>query len=378
MQPSNGTGPDHGSGVHSKRFRAAIPLAAGLILLGLFVYFLLTIGGRDEEREDPSSPKSPFPKVVEPRIPDRIDPQPKGPPPEKGLDRWHFDREIVGWDPALASKIAAFFEAMDVPYGPEGFDHAKLGTLEEKREGFAKFLASLGPEAIPTLTAILGEEKDFVDRRFLLYALGDLGPKSELASEALYEFYDKSKKDPQAAGEINHVIEAMGRLKNERAFQILSLEIDDPNTPTDYRDKFIQALGEHPRRDEAVPKIVGIMNEYEDPKCRNHAAQFLGKVAKPETLGDLTSAFGREKELIIQQTILGSIGKIGDESALPFLTGVARRGERYEVRLSAANAIRRIGTPNAIQSLQELLQVETEPQVRKNLEEWLQVTADKR
>jgi hypothetical protein len=377
MQPRNGTGLDHASRGRM-RLRAALPLAAGIILLGLFTYLLIGLMG-DGEKETASVPSDP--KIVlppRPIIPPAVDPQPKGPPPEKGLRRWHFDRPIEGWDPELASKIAEFFEAMEITYGPDGPDHAKLATLEEKRDELQKFLASLGPEAIPTLAAILGEEQDFVDRRFLLYALGDLGPKSELATEALDIFYQKSREDPKAAGEIGHVIQAMGRLKNEMSFQLMNREIDDPSTPVEYRDKFILALGDHPDREKAIPRIVRVLHEDGSVNCRNRAAQFLGKTRKPDTLDQLIAAFSRQDEQVfVKQTILGSIGKLGDERALPFLMEVALRGDPDDVRLSAANAIHRIGTPKAIGNLRELLQVERNDGIRKRIEGWIEALMTK-
>jgi len=55
------------------------------------------------------------------------------------------------------------------------------------------------------------------------------------------------------------------------------------------------------------------MQEDEDPNCRNHSAQYLGKTRRPEDVDDLISAYGRESYYWVKQTILGSIGKTGDE-----------------------------------------------------------------
>jgi HEAT repeat protein len=295
---------------------------------------------------------------------------PPAAPLAKGLRRWAIDHLPEGWDPLLAEKIVRFFEEMEIdPLNAE--DEERRAKLQDLREEFARFLAGLGPEAIPTLAAILNTEPDFSFRRFLIAAIGDLGPKSEEATFVLKDFYDKSRDNLAARSEMNHVIEAMGHLKNETAYQVMTENLA-PGTPAYYRDKFIQALGEHPRRAEAIPRIVEILHEEGDANCRNHAAQYLGKTRRAEDIADLIGAYENERYLPVQQTILGSLGKIGDETALPFLEQEARTGESDGVRLSAANAIRRIGTPRAMKILGGLLQVERSDMIRSNIQEWIQ------
>ena len=119
----------------------------------------------------------------------------------------------------------------------------------------------VGPEALPTLGTILNAESDFVNRRFVIVAIGDLGPKSESATFILHDFFLARNADPQNRSEMNHVVEAMGRLQNDSSFEVLSGWIerrDDPAIQV-FRDRFVKSLGEHPRRDEAVDLVlVGI------------------------------------------------------------------------------------------------------------------------
>jgi len=291
------------------------------------------------------------------------------PPPRvlgEGLDRWEFENVPEGFDPALALRIAQFFKDMELP---DVQDNAQLKRLMETREELRSFLATLGPEAIPTLSAILGVELDFVNRRFLIYALGDMGGKSEESTLALMDFYEKIREDPAALSEVGHVIKAIGNLKNHSSYDLITSEIDNEANPPGHRDRFIKALGEHPRRAESVPRMVEIMDGDKDVNCRNHAAQFLGKTADPSTLDYLIARFYREKVYFVRQTILGSIGKLGNPDALPFLNEVAQT-EESRIRLSAGRAIWRIGTPKAIDTLKYLARSEHSETNSKHFEKW--------
>lgn len=368
--------------------RALGPLAAGLALIALFAFFLWDHAGGErplpQGTRPPGRPPPPLSTLVS--VEARTDPmfqqmerRKPGPPPGEGLERWNIEKMPEGWDPELAGRLARFFEDMDVT-DPERGD--KIENLDATREQLRAFLASLGPEAIPTLSAVLSVETDFVNRRFLIYALGDLGPRSEEATFALADFYESTRGTPGARSETNHVIKAMGSLKNETSFQFIGDYIDNPDTSSYDRDKLIQVLGEHPRRDEAIPRFVAGMRDERDVNTRNHSAQALGKIRQPRTLAELISSFEREEVWYVRQTILGSIGKIGDPSALPFLEKQARIAEPSGVRLSAANAIRLIGMAEpwrekARRILQSLLGVERDASVRESIIGWLEAWKEK-
>jgi hypothetical protein len=250
----------------------------------------------------------------------------------------------------------------------------KTEDLEKVREDFRAFLATLGPEALPTLGAILNAESDFVNRRFVIVAIGDLGPKSDDATFILHDFFLARCTDPQNRSEMLHVVKAMGSLQNDTSFQVLTNWIerrDDPAMQV-FRDTFVESLGDHPRREEALDLFVEQLDhgDYASTQTRNKSAQALGKVASAETLPDLYSAVQKEKHWVVQQTLLGSIGKIGSPDSVPFLTDVVMTAKKPAVRLSAGNALRRIGTPQAMHALNAAARAESDPEVKKRLEIW--------
>ncbi len=356
-----------------KRSRIVFPILAGAALVGVSIVLILSVLKKPGQMEEAGSPPT-APLAISPEKPkwasspviEELSRPPPAPPGE-GLDRWDFENPPEGFDPELAMKLAEFFKDMVLT---DRQDAGQLERLLNAREELKKFLASLGPEAISTLSAILEAELDFVNRRFLLYALGDLGPKSEEATFALLDYYNKTKDVEQSQAEMNHVIKAMENLKNDSSYEAITREIDNPNTDSYFRDKFIKALGEHPRREESIPRIIDIMNKDHDVNCRNHAAQYLGKTENPDTLDHLISRYHREKSWFVRQTILGSIGKIGNPSSIPFLTEAAQN-EDHRIRLSAGRALWRIGTDKAIDILRMLAPGERNDNNKKNFEDWI-------
>ena len=355
------------------RLKVAVPVALALLLFGISIALLF----RPTPEEVPEvvveqprpKPKQSAVPVGDPSAPDPYEVVDEEPEPLGGrYPRWNLKEFPEGWDHALAEAVHNYFEIME--YTPQ--DTEKLRHLEELREEFRKFLADLGPESIATLAAILDVEADFVDRRFLLYALGDLGPQSDQATFALRDFFVKRHDNPKSRSELYHAIEAMSRLGNETSFDMLTDFVDGDEHPGaySYRHKFVRALGEHPYRDDAVGTFVDAMREDDHPNVRNYAAQALGKIRNPTTLTPLYQSFEGENRWVIKQTILGTIGKIGDVTSIPFLEGHARNSTAPQVRLSAAGALRRMEDPYARQVLRELARSEPDAKVRKSIQGW--------
>jgi hypothetical protein len=353
--------------------RVLLPAALGAALLGLFVFLLWRrAAGPDaslqrtaeapasepaEEIEIPhGSPtdRDPFQWPEKPR--ERHDGQ---------FPRWNLKDFPPGWDAGIAGSLHSFFEAMEI----DPRDKEKLASLDEVRKEAREFLSKLGPDSVPTLAAILNAEGDFVNRRFLLVALGDLGPESEEATFVLRDFFMARRQNPENLSELGHVIKAMGRLQNDSSFEVLGEFVVREDLHA-YRGKIVEALGEHPRRDEAIGTFVRTMHEDQVIPARNMAAQALGKIRSSDTLQELYSAADRESYWVNKQTILGSIGKIGDPSSIPFLLDKARNAKEPAVRLSAGGAIRRVGAEQAPDLLRDLARTEPDPEVRKRFEEW--------
>jgi len=286
--------------------------------------------------------------------------------------RWGLEEFPAGWDGAVARSIHDYFDAMEIDIK----DDEKLASLHETRQQFQDFLDGLGPEAVPTLVAILNAEGDFVDRRFLIKALGNLGPRTEEATYALRDFFLARRTNEENRSELLHVIEAMGALQNETSLQMLT-EFSKRDDLHSYRPKLVEALGEHPRREETVGTLVGIMHDDPVILARNKAAQALGKIRSEETLGDLYQAFDKEHYWVNKQTILGTIGKIGDRSSYAFLEDKARNAREPAVRLSAGGALRRLGPAVASTALRDLARTEPDPEVRQRFERWAEESTGK-
>lgn len=372
--------------------RAGLPLAAACILAAVGVALLLRQVERSPTPGGPqAAPTKPYSTTPIERYPLGSPTDPSPPPLERHggeFPRWNIRDFPEGWDPSVARTIHAYFEVMSIDLSDEG----AIDRLRRAREEFADYLSQLGPEAVPTLAAVLNAEGDFVHRRFILKALGNLGPESEQATFVLRDFFVARHSDPRNESEMWHVIDAMTSLRNQTSFDVIKDFIATPDQGVEkHRWHFVEALGEHPRRGEALDVFADRMSPEREPyqPTRNKAAQALGKIADPSTLNDLYRAAERETWFVAKQTMLGSIGKIGSPDSIPFLKTeyqkalaepsgpegcIGRRG--YDIRLSAARALSRIGTPEAVQILRDLREAEPDERVRGYMESWIAEAAN--
>jgi HEAT repeat protein len=286
------------------------------------------------------------------------------------FSRWNLENVPGAWDDAVAERLHGYFDDLHF----EQMDSGEVQVrVQRARENLRKYLASLGPEALPTLAKILDVEPDFIARRDLMDAIGGLGRRSDAATWILRDYYVARRSDPVNRSEIGHLIRAMGHLGSDTAYEQLRFFAEDASDG-EYRDKFIVELGNHPRRDEAVDVFERTLGD-ESFGARNKAAQALGKVANEATLPALMDAFDHEPMVPAKQTILGSLGKIGSPEAIPFLEAQARGAAESDVRLSAANALRRIvektGNEYARGLLDQLVRTESSPEVRRYIETWV-------
>ncbi|HVR75570.1 MAG TPA: HEAT repeat domain-containing protein, partial [Planctomycetota bacterium] len=369
-----------------RRLQAAVFLALAVVFLGAFAVLMVlkSRAGRGElSRPIPSSGSDGSQGVGSATLvsPSEIPyGDPSAPKPFENREkleryggkfsRWNLQELPEGWDEATALRIHSLFEAMDF----DPMDSEKLNNLGALRDELQDYLAQLGPEALPTLAAILNAEGDFVDRRFIIYAIGYLGPKTDGATYVLRDFFMARCVRPESRTEMIHVAKAMTDLQNDSSFYALTglIRHETETVPAieGFRSNFIEALGEHPRREEALNLFVNEIHEDPLLHARNKAAQALGKIRSPETLPELYSAVEKEPHYFIRQTLLGSIGKMGKSESIPFLEKHARHASDYRIRLSAAGAIRRIATPYGQAVLREISQSDPEPVVRSNAAEW--------
>ena len=365
----------------SQKIRIAIPLSLAAVLTVLFVFLVLS-ELQDPATEEPGPEARQEPAEGVPQRPVARGDIPTGPPSEPrrrvqkrrvpaadGFSRWHLPKLPPNWNAELAKDLHTYFELLDKYERGRSANSAAL--LMKKREELREFLAGLGPESLETLSMILNSEPDFVYRRFMLAAIGDLGPKTEGATWALRDYFVARQSNPGHRSEMGYLINAMGKLQNDTSYDVLQDLIKNPGF-SPYRDKFIWELGEHHRRDEALDFFNDGLNNETSKRNRNKYAQALGKIASPESLPQLYHAFKNENYWVNKQTILGSIGKIGNPNSIPFLAEQARYAGESAVRLSAARALSRIGTPVAMDTLRDVAQSESDEKIQSYMINWSQ------
>ena len=246
-----------------KRFQVGIPFTLGISLIAVFVVLLIS---------QPSAPRAPKPKPQSPPIvttpPDERFPvhpglmprhsptgDPEAPVLREGLKRWNIHPLPKGWDPEVAARLAELFGLIDYdPSKPDTFLAAGSGWDE-----LQEYLKTLGPDALPTLAAILNAEPTYLLRQQVLKGIGQ-EQMGDGATFILKDFFDRRVGDLKARSEINHVIAAFGRLKNDTAFELMTDYVDE-DMPLYYKDKFIVELGEHPRRAERKDVFKTMMLE---------------------------------------------------------------------------------------------------------------------
>lgn len=363
----------------SQNLRIAVPFSLAAILTAVIIWMALNDGqqGPAEQtlsaktEESPAQQSQPAEKATRRKPPTAAPRRPvrKRVNKSDGFSRWDLSNLPPNWNTELARAIHSYFEKLDVY--EKGRTANAASQLMKAREEFRDFLAGLGPESLETLATILNSEPDFVYRRFMLVAIGDLGPRTEGATWALRDYFVSRNTDPQNRSEMGHLIKAMGKLQNETSFDVMKNLIGNPGY-SPYREKFIWELGEHHRRDEAADFFQDGLSNETSKKNRNRYAQALGKLAQPESLPALYHAFKKENYWVTKQTILGSIGKIGNPNSIPFLEEHARFAGESAVRLSAAKALSRIGTPVAMETLRDVADSEPDKKTQSYMIDWSQ------
>ena len=363
----------------SQNLRIAVPFSLAAILTAVLIWMALNDGPQGPAEptlsakvEEPTASQAQLakkaarrkPPTAAPRLPVR-----KRSQESDGFSRWDLSKLPPNWNAELAKTIHSYFEKLDAY--EKGRSANAASQLMKAREELRDFLAGLGPESLETLATILNSEPDFVYRRFMLVAIGDLGPKTEGATWALRDYFVSRNTDPQNRSEMGHLIKAMGKLQNETSFDVIQNLIRNPGYKP-YREKFIWELGEHHRRDEAVDFFHEGLGSETSKKNRNKYAQALGKLANPESLPTLYQAYKKENYWVNKQTILGSIGKIGNPNSIPFLEEQARFAGESGVRLSAAKALSRIGTPVAMETLRDVADSEPDKKTQSYMVDWAQ------
>jgi HEAT repeat protein len=271
--------------------------------------------------------------------------------PAGAAARWNIQPLPPEWDPSTANRLAAAAAA-----GPEELDACLRG---------------LGPEAVPTLGAVLLHERDATVRRHVVTALGKLGAASDETTAALKAYLLLRVEEPDAVDELRGVIEALGKLQNQTSLQALVEVALRPELPAALQPLALDAIAAHPRGGAHRELFLDHLQQAPAAEARRAAAAALGRIRAAEAVHALVAALEREADAGVRQAIAGSLGLIGDVAALPPLVKAARLSAEQEVRLAAAEALQRIGGEEAMAALRSLLETERHPGVRRHLERWI-------
>lgn len=242
------------------------------------------------------------------------------------------------------------------------------------RQEFEDMLKQLPDSAIPAIKKLLENEPDFVNRRLLLYGLAGMG--TEAAAEALRDFFLDHVADQSRQSELNHVIKALGLSDNVTSFNaLMDFARNDANNFKLYRAHCVEAMGTQQLGYQALPLFQDYLVQDMNVSVRNKSAQAIKNVAKvdPEAArvalptlmdkvrgGDATGLDPRTSRVVndskyVKQTSLGAIGQIGETSSIPFLKEIGTMDASFEVRLSAAAALSRMGGEEALTALDSVL-----------------------
>ena len=117
------------------------------------------------------------------------------------------------------------------------------------------------------------------------------------------------------------------------------------------------------RAPEAASAFLGILRR---GPCRDMAAHGLGWLEAREAFDDLLAAARQEEDFELRLSAIDALKRLGDARAEPLLLELLEH-PHSSIRLSAAEALMRVATPAAIPRLRHWLQIEPEVRVRTAL-----------
>lgn len=260
--------------------------------------------------------------------------------------------------------------------GPEAAPAIPAMIMALKRDGFyhdhfhggiiIPSIAKIGPAAVPALIALLEDRRS--PRWEAIRAHGLLlefiaPPIARIGPSSLFALAGRLEDRPQPPIE---VVRALGRIGREakEAMPHLAPLLSDPDATV--RQEAAHALWKIGRHREAIPTLIGILEQGGPEYPRSGAAHALGEIGPDaiEAMPALIANLSDENDTI-RGASANALGKIGPAAVktVPLLLRLAAKGERagYYGHLSAP--IVQIG-PGAIPALIDGL-ADGNPQVRQ-------------
>jgi HEAT repeat protein len=104
--------------------------------------------------------------------------------------------------------------------------------------------------------------------------------------------------------------------------------------------------------DSFVDKLIGALN-HPVPAKAAFAARVLGERRETRAVEFLLRTLETDREPELQEAAIRALGEIGDARSVPVIAGILNDSHRYlSLRVAAAGALAKIGTPEAIVALQ--------------------------
>ncbi|MEE2857921.1 MAG: HEAT repeat domain-containing protein [Planctomycetota bacterium] len=331
----------------SGRIPSSIPVIVSLIALGWLLATLWIpqepIDGNGEGNPKRSQPVAPSGQLVSPTAGSASQ------DPVSALD---------SLSPELRSIHGQIHDLFLKTQWNAALDASTAHRVGRARDDLEALLASLGAEHVQMLAGLLKEEQDFVNRRFLLRALGRIG--SDEALIALVEHYHWSTGN-QKESEVKHTVAALAAADNDRSFEILS-EFALSDEDQQHRYRFVGALSQHSRSSDALGIYSQLLRDDSHFRVRQRAAFGMKVSGGPADAAGIEAALLDEGNPYVRQSFLGALGGIRDVRSVPLVTRILQEDSVLSTRVSAVKALLRIEGDAVVDALRAARDDESQPQ----------------
>ncbi|MDE0959153.1 MAG: HEAT repeat domain-containing protein [Planctomycetota bacterium] len=240
----------------------------------------------------------------------------------------------------------------------QAMDASTAHRVARAREDLESYLDSLAEEHVPLLLGLLAEEPDFINRRFLLRALGKIGNDEALAG--LLDHFNWAAGNSKES-EVKHTVAALAAANNDRSFQILSDYAVAEETET-HRYRFVGALTQHSRSADAIGIYSELLTDSSHFRVRQRAAfgmKISGGIAQAH---EVETALVDEGNPYVRQSFLGALGGIRDVRSVPLVSRILQGDEVLATRVSAVRALLRIEGDAVVDALRAARDDISQPQ----------------
>jgi HEAT repeat protein len=221
------------------------------------------------------------------------------------------------------------------------------------RRGVAGALAKCGPEALPLLLPAAQDAEASV-RQQALQSIQTVVQKAPAAAAAALPTLTKALQDESPAVRFA-AVQALSRSGPDAVRPLLEALEDK-----DVKVRAYAAAGLIPLKPEAktvLPTLVKRLKKEPDVIVRQSILRTLGKLG-PEAVAALTETL-KDQEAVVQMAALIALGQIGPDakSALPAMKELAQKADDPRIRSGAVANLAKLG-PEAVPVLVELLKVD--------------------